>query len=840
LYGMTSGAERSGNMMRSHHAAPSQETYVQFTFLYDGQTYTVYRSPQYMIEKTLKNGETKWQERKEKAWIEYPDGTRNEGRLREVNQEIIDLIGLDFEQFSQIAMIAQGDFMKLLRAKTEDKKKIFSKLFHTDGCFVLQEKLKRAKKQLEEQLDDNELLCSKQLERSGLQWEDTMSLASRLTLQGEDILEQLDRQIKDGEASRKEQIKAKESLDKESRQLQRLAEELAKAGQQMEKALAEQKKAENDQQMIQQELDAAKVRLERAECEQTKHREEYAAQITLLKNTLPKYEECDRWKKKKEEIIHIQDACKKNLEELTKQCSDEEHRLQTYTENIRENSGCEEKYGEITARRQQLAQQYKRIQKLYDEADRLTKIRETFEKVRESAQDAQRAHREARKTADDMQDRFLMGYAGILAERLEEGTPCPVCGSCSHPEKAVISADIPRQEEVEAAKAKEKAAEERSYSLSEQSASAKKDYENHRNQIAEALEQENGSKWNEEDGDEILRKSVLQIYETVSDQRSQCEEQYGRAEKLVHSYRAWTKAREESQQFLGQLRQKKERAGEEYTRAAKEAATVVASHEAAKEGLLYSSVEEAEQAIAEIEQRLAALEKELEQARELHGKWLSEQSLLTGRKKELEKAVDEARKVYAAQQKKAIKCLNTDNPEVIAQKLGQMRHDMKQMENALYGHVTETEKKKSVRKELESLLAEREVLYEKLTPVEKLYQTVSGRQAGKTKIDFETYVQRQYLERILYEANQRFMEMSGGQFLLRMKDMDMAGQKVNEGLDLMVYSIVTGSSRDIATLSGGESFMAALCLALGLADVVKRSAGSIHMDMMFVDEGFGS
>ena len=840
LYGMTSGGERSGNMMRSHYAAPTKETFVQFTFSYDGQVYTVFRSPQYVQEKVQKNGETKLQERKEKAWLEYPDGTRSEGRLREVNQEITALVGLDFEQFTQIAMIAQGDFMKLLRAKTEEKKKIFSKLFHTDSCFVLQEKLKREKKRLEEQLSDNELLCSKQIEQSGLQWEDSMSLASRLSLQGGEILERLDLQVKDCEALRKEQGKEKEKLDKESREVQLLAEELSKVAQQQEKAREEQKKAETDQEKIKQELAAAKERLEKAKRDMEDHRDEYAAQIALLKNTLPKYEECDRWKEKKETVLRAQDTCKKALDALTKQCEEQEQQLRDYMEKIRGGGGCEERFGEITARRQQLAEQYKRIQKLHEDADGLAEIRQAFETARDLAGEAQRIHREARQSADDMQDRFLMGYAGILAEQLEEGAACPVCGSRSHPEKAAISADIPRQEEVEEAKAKEKSAEERSYSLSEKAAAAKKEYENYRKHVAEALAQETGDTPSDREEDETLRMSALKLYQSAGDKKSLCEEQYVQAEQLVQAYRTWVKEREVLEESLGQLRQKKENAGDQYAQATKDAAATVAAYDAAKEGLLYGSAGEAEQVIAGKEQCLKALEKEEEQARASHEKWLGEQALLTGRREELERAVSEAEKEYASKQRKAMKCLGTDDPDAIAQKLSQMRKDIKQMENALFGYVTEIDKKKNIRKEMESLLDERTALYEKLAPIEKLYVTATGRQSGKTKLDFETYVQRRYLERILYEANRRFMEMTGGQFLLRMKDMDMAGQKVNEGLDLMVYSTVTGSSRDIATLSGGESFMAALCLALGLADVVKRSAGSIHMDMMFVDEGFGS
>ena len=126
--------------------------------------------------------------------------------------------------------------------------------------------------------------------------------------------------------------------------------------------------------------------------------------------------------------------------------------------------------------------------------------------------------------------------------------------------------------------------------------------------------------------------------------------------------------------------------------------------------------------------------------------------------------------------------------------------------------------------------------YERL---DRLYRILSGNKTG-SRMDLETYVQRRYLEQILDSANRRFWEMSGGQFELRMYQLERAGEGKNRGLDLMVYSNVTGKEREVRTLSGGESFMAALSLALGMADQIQQSSSAIHLDMMFIDEGFGS
>ena len=190
--------------------------------------------------------------------------------------------------------------------------------------------------------------------------------------------------------------------------------------------------------------------------------------------------------------------------------------------------------------------------------------------------------------------------------------------------------------------------------------------------------------------------------------------------------------------------------------------------------------------------------------------------------------------------KKKVAAYFGEAEEPPVQKLRQWKEEIRACDSELAECIGLCSICEETEKTLEGLLLKRAEIFEALAPVEKLHATMSGRVAGKSKMDFETYVQRRYLKQILYEANQRFLEMSGGQFLLQLKETDQVGQRSHEGLDFMVFSTVTRTSRDIATLSGGESFMAALCLALGLADVVKRAAGSIHLDMMFVDEGFGS
>lgn len=123
--------------------------------------------------------------------------------------------------------------------------------------------------------------------------------------------------------------------------------------------------------------------------------------------------------------------------------------------------------------------------------------------------------------------------------------------------------------------------------------------------------------------------------------------------------------------------------------------------------------------------------------------------------------------------------------------------------------------------------------------IETLRDTAGGKLSRK-RIDFQTYIQRRYFGQVISAANERLVKMSANQFILRCRELSNLGTVGNVGLDLDIYDIANDRIRDVKTLSGGESFMAALSMALGLSDVIQRRAGKIRIDTMFIDEGFGT
>ena len=843
LYGKTSGGERSGNMMRSHFAEPSQETFAEFTFIYDGKKYTVHRSPQYVIEKTKKNGEKKQQELPEKVWLEYPDGTRNEGRLKEVNAEIEQLIGLDFNQFTQIAMIAQGDFMKLLRAKTEDKKKIFSKLFHTQICFVMEEKLKKMRFDLEKDLNENESLCRQALSQISLVEEyesGEKTLASSLSLRSEEILDAISLQVKEAKEKEQKSRREKESGSQMLTKAEQLKTEFVQAAQTKDKA---------QQALKETVLQFEEAKRKRENLEEAVHKarktwdeesRDLQERVAILKNSLEKYKECDEWKLRKEtserkikEFSEVQQRLKSDIQEL-------ENELAVLSGQLESQKDCEKKLLEATMRKESCNTEYEQAVKVKEQMQKLSLYRMQREKLQKETLEAKQSYENARFASDQAQSRMLLGFAGVLAQDLEEGQSCPVCGATHHPEKAKLSEEVPSQAEVDEKKTMADAAEKAFYEISQKAAEVCSAYDNMLHLIQQQMEGRITERLQGSREEEQLQEAVS-AYETLCKQKKNSaimEEK--KAQKTVEEYLACTERKASAERLSAEKNAKLQEIFVQRSEEEKELAVIQTSYEKTREGLVFESRMEAEQEMTRLEQKLTGMEQALNLASEQEQHWREEVSRTEGILLEQKAAEAEALKHYEKQQKKVEKQFGSSEEPVVKEAIGRLRKETENLEENLNRYIRQHTICMTVKDTMEQLLKKRAILYGRLAPVEKLHMTISGRQTGKSKMDFETYVQRRYLEQILREANHRFLEMSGGQFLLQLKDAQQVGQKSHEGLDFMVFSTVTRTSRDIATLSGGESFMAALCLALGLADVVKRAAGSIHLDMMFVDEGFGS
>lgn len=825
LYNQTSGGERNGNMMRSQYAQLETETYVELEFLYRGQTYRVCRNPDYKITKTLKNGKIREQKVPHSVELTLPDGTVFPEKKNATDAKIIEILGLTADQFSQIVMIAQGDFLKLLYTKSDERKMIFSKLFRTDIYWKIQENLRRKSMEMDERIQENDRAFEQEKSRIIL-------LPESEELPLDELVERLRERLKDALKEQNLRRANVEELNKKItkyEEINKLFVSLEKIRQNGKELEARQAESKERRQQIENARKADKVLVaEQQNLRQQQEVEQSAQAIAKMTETLAndqemfetlKTQQQEAEAKQKREAADIQ---KKMLAleqsfpsyEALQNARSEEQQAKKVWEDLGKIS--EESFHKKKAGIAALKEQQKRQEQVVEQ------MKKNWEQTSLSAS-------ESAKHYEHMYEAFLKEQAGILAENLSAGCPCPVCGSTVHPDPAKLSDHAVTELEVEQAKKTRAAAEEKrdlAYAAFEAEKTEKQ-------KLAQAVEKE--------EADFVLAQTI------AKQQRKEAEQNYVSLQKIAE-----------------QIREK----------------------------LVYPSLAEAKKQYAAMQKALAAAEQEIERKRQKVSELAEAMNTLKGQKLAEEENQKTAKKLAAKTEKEYAKLLEKSGfvseetyhlailPERSRSKLEREEKEYesqclrqqseqklleKQVSGKTYTDTTELNEQlkaeKQALKEAEKTYMELHTAYEndrsvlqncavylekgkKLESedqvIKSLSKTANGRLSGSAKIDFETYIQRQYFKQIIHEANKRLLTMSNHQFILKLKEEANTGRKTNEGLDLSVYSLVTDSERDVKTLSGGESFLAALAMALGLSDIVERSAGAIHPDMMFIDEGFGS
>lgn len=825
LYNQTSGGERNGNMMRSQYAQQETETYVELEFLYRGQTYRVRRNPDYKITKTLKNGKIREQKVPHSVELTMPDGTVFPEKKNATDAKIIEILGLTADQFSQIVMIAQGDFLKLLYTKSDERKMIFSKLFRTDIYWKIQENLRRKSMEMDERIQENDRAFEQEKSRIIL-------LPESEELPLDELVERLRERLKDAlkehnlRRANVEELNKKITKYEEINKLFVSLEKIRQTGKELEARQAESKER---RQQIENARKADKVLVaEQQNLRQQQEVEQSAQAIAKMTETLANNQEMfetlktqqqEAEAKQKREAADIQ---KKMLAleqsfpsyEALQNARSEEQQAKKVWEDLGKTS--EESFHKKKAGIAALKEQQKQQEQVVEQT------KKNWEQTSLSAS-------ESAKHYEHMYEAFLKEQAGILAENLSAGCPCPVCGSTVHPDPAKLSDHAVTELEVEQAKKTRAAAEEKrdmAYAAFEAEKTEKQ-------KLAQAVEKE--------EADFVLAQTI------AKQQRKEAEQNYVSLQKIAEQireklvypslaeakkqYAAMQKALEAAEQEIERKRQKVSELAEAMNtlkgqKLAEEENQKTAKKLAAKTEKEYAKLLEKSGFVSEETYHLAILPERSRSKLEREEKEYESQCLRQqSEQKLLEKQV--SGKTY------------TDTTELNEQ-LKAEKQALKEAEKTYMELHTAYENDRSVLQNCAVYLEKGKKLESEDQVIKSLSKTANGRLSGSAKIDFETYIQRQYFKQIIHEANKRLLTMSNHQFILKLKEEANTGRKTNEGLDLSVYSLVTDSERDVKTLSGGESFLAALAMALGLSDIVERSAGAIHPDMMFIDEGFGS
>lgn len=825
LYNQTSGGERNGNMMRSQYAQPETETYVELEFLYRGQTYRVRRNPDYKITKTLKNGKIREQKVPHSVELTLPDGTVFPEKKNATDAKIIEILGLTADQFSQIVMIAQGDFLKLLYTKSDERKMIFSKLFRTDIYWKIQENLRRKSMEMDERIQENDRAFEQEKSR-------IMPLPESEELPLDELVERLRERLKDALKEQNFRRANVEELNKKItkyEEINKLFVSLEKIRQNGKELEARQVESKERRQQIENARKADKVLVaEQQNLRQQQEVEQSAQAIAKMEETLTNNQEM--FETLKTQLQEVEAEQKREAADIQKKMLALEQSFPSYEalQNARSEEQQAKKVWEDLGKTSEESFHKKEagIAALKEQQKQQEQV---VEQTKKNWEQTSLSASESAKHYEHMYEAFLKEQAGILAENLSAGCPCPVCGSTVHPDPAKLSDHAVTELEVEQAKKTRAAAEEKrdlAYAAFEAEKTEKQ-------KLAQAVEKE--------EADFVLAQTI------VKQQRKEAEQNYVSLQKIAEQireklvypslaeakkqYAAMQKALEAAEQEIAKKRQKVSELAEAMNtlkgqKLAEEENQKTAKKLAVKTEKEYAKLLEKSGFISEETYHLAILPERSRSKLEREEKEYESQCLRQqSEQKLLEKQV--SGKTY------------TDTTELNEQ-LKAEKQALKEAEKTYMELHTAYENDRSVLQNCAVYLEKGKKLEREDQVIKSLSKTANGRLSGSAKIDFETYIQRQYFKQIIHEANKRLLTMSNHQFILKLKEEANTGRKTNEGLDLSVYSLVTDSERDVKTLSGGESFLAALAMALGLSDIVERSAGAIHPDMMFIDEGFGS
>ena len=819
--GDAKGGARAATSLRSDYADADQETFVELVFEYRGERYRVKRNPEYQRAKKRGTGTMK---QASDAELELPDGQVVSG-VRNVDARIVELLGIDCGQFKQIVMLAQGEFRRLLTAETGVREVIFRKLFSTQVYVQLQESLAEQNRALE-----HEYSLVKSQVRTWIQqarFEDGSPEADafeekRLTggQMGEWLVELLDK-----------------ALSKDVPEYERLEDEIDALRGKWSDArtllaqVGERPKLEADRAQLGDEvaaLEAAAPALAKAFETERAHdaeRMEASERAAVIETTFSKYQELQdaerahaeaaasavQAKEARDRAQGTLDQAKSSFEELRERASD-----------LAGVDGGTAATANPAALRDMLADALAHMQTACDQAKRtLSDARSLQKRHGDLQREVERAEKPYAETtsklakAEQLHDADLARYhelqklqragrAGLLAADLQEGMPCPVCGSEHHPHLAQFSDEIPTDEELDAAAAAESKSRKAADALSLE-AQGLKVVIGERSSLLDQFQADNGTK------------------ETLAARVGQAEQALEGAQAGLSAIAAVKNEVDAVKAAMDAAAGQVQRTAEEMQRQSQAEALSAMRAKQLKADLEFAELADARKEAARLRGHAEALQK----ARDTAEKAAAENASALATKTELLKAKTQQ-----------LEAMPTADIEATRQAMDGYQKRAEELKLKASAIKTRIDANENCREGLKRALAKAGDIEARYGRVKMLADVATGNLAGSTKVRFEAYVQAVYFDKVIAAANERLRMLTNGRLeLMRYSE---GGGNTKAGLGLYVIDSFTGRARDASSLSGGESFQASLCLALGLSDIVQAHAGGIEFDTMFVDEGFGS
>ena len=829
LYGEASGNIRTTDMLRSKYANADTATFVELTFVFKDKTYIVRRNPEYL--RPSKRGEGRFTKESAKAQLTMPDKEVITG-LVSVNNKIIEIIGLNKNQFSQIAMLPQGEFMRLLLADTKQRIEIFREIFDTEPYLLLQDRIKRDANELYRLVSDYkksmaqyvaDVYCDENSEYN----QALINIKNDSQMSIKEILDIIDKIIAQDKSCADEYDKAIISIDKG---IDQLNSKLTIAIQ-TERIKDDYKSALTQLNNLTEEYENV-YSIYKAECEKDSERNELSLNIEKSSEKLESYELLEKYKKdygkKLDKINNITQDIHEDTNSLN-ECIKQIDNCKKEAEILK---NTELEIEKLNSKISDIIKKKEGVEYLKDVFERKIKAVSQADEAKDRYMSAFAAYEEANNRYLKMEKAFFNEQAGIMAAALEEGQPCPVCGSVTHPVPAVAGDDAPTEMQLKKYKIYVEDKSKECSELSSQSGLLSGQAESMNNMFFGSIVNFN-TQWKEaldnSSDDETIRVDIIQLLADLGKILDEAMLEKKNADENISKYNNLIKMLSDYDKKVEQFKDKINKSKNELAVLSTQNENMQKQISQLEKELGNKDIMQAKKLINDMKLKKVQLDKAYEAAKKQYDEYTINIKTLKNRISDLQKQISHTDKQ---------KTPDIDIPmyEKQLEDMKKERLKLREKKNIVDIRIANNEK---IYKSIERVNEKSEKSEKHYSWLRTLSDTVNGSLSGKSRIKLETYVQMSFFDRIIMRANTRFMRLTDGQYELKRSD-SKDNYKNQTGLELDIIDHYNGTIRSVKSLSGGEAFEASLSMALGMSDEIQSRSGGIQIDTMFIDEGFGS
>ena len=790
LYQTGSGEYRNKeDTFRNRNVPIDVKPFVRLTFSVLNKRYTIERTLRYKAKKDNKNLTDV------KVYLKDESNNQLYTNLKEVNDKIIEIIGVDKNQFVQICMIAQGEFKKILNAKTQDRILIFRKLFNSEKYNELQDAILDDYLGLRRKHDDLTLSLYSVLQN--VEIDDRDELLSKY-LVFDKVSELLNKQIA------KDRIK----VDSDSEKAKLIDKQLVDIDISINKALQLKKDQEeiNKQKLLINDLNNQRMQVNE-ELNKFNSNDELIVsideQINKINNDLNAYKQLDDLNKKLNSINISIDNTSKKLNKLNddKQLNDKE--IMKLEKIIDDNSDIEAKSLKHSQLLKEWMQQKDVYQKYISDKKILNEDELLLNNKQGIFQDKYNIYLANKALYDKEYDRFLCNQAGILAKDLKDGEACPVCGSTSHVRLAKILDDVYSYEKLDELKKIVEVQSNECLQLSRDIASISA-----RIKVAK------------ETLDSIVVSDIDEINSNIKSLNTLLLADKKNNDKYQDALNKLPLLKENGDKLNGLINDNSHM----LVKLISDKDNVGVYYQDIKSKLSYDCLDSANKMLNKLKEQKKQI---LDNIRSLQEKIIG-----------IDNSISASKAIISTLQSKL-----ADSKVFDIDKLNASKNELNKLKSELNNEIKNTysilDKNIKILNNIKPIYLDINANEDKLQLISKINDTINGRSGKESgKIKLETYVQMKFLDEILIKCNLRLMAMTNDQYsLCRHKEAD--NRQSQTGLDIDVIDHYNNSIRPVSSLSGGESFKASMALALGLSDEIQASS-KIKLETLFIDEGFGT